>query len=327
MTSMLLILSFLMKHGITADAFADLLVLVELHCISPNIFKKTTKLFTQFFKELRSPVEFHYYCTHGHCLTYLGQKLPDVCPTCLQDLTNKKNYSYFVVVPIAYQLQSLFSSKYICRWVVIHEVWRFNCTAHFNQKSSNFFFKSGGSLLQDILTLKASHKRKKDPGICDVLDGRLYKEYFNSDGFIRGSSPQKNEVHISFQVNTDGVSLFRSSKFAVWPVYLIINEIPPNYRWTILSNFSLYNRDVSKKLNCQSVKTFKLLKLESALFYCVMPKFRWCSLHHPQSAKFAGIWHLVTSLIQIHVHVYLHAPVKNENNVLLTIDASISLEF
>lgn len=132
-----------------------------------------------------------------------------------------------------------------------------------------FFFKSGGSLLQDILTLKASHKRKKDPGICDVLDGRLYKEYFNSDGFIRGSSPQKNEVHISFQVNTDGVSLFRSSKFAVWPVYLIINEIPPNYRWTIVSNFSLYNRDVSKKINCQSVEAFKLLKLESALFYCV----------------------------------------------------------
>ena len=72
-----------------------------------------------------------------------------------------------------------------------------------------FLFYSGGSLLQDKLTLKASYKRKKDPGICDVLDGKLYKEYFNSDGFIRGTSPQKNEVHISFQVNTDGVSLFR----------------------------------------------------------------------------------------------------------------------
>ena len=110
MTSMLLILSFSMKHGITTNAFADLLVLVELHCISPNIFKKTTKLFTQFFKELRSPVEFHYYCTQVNCLSYLGQKLPDVCPTCIQGLTNKKTYSYFVVVLIAYQLQSLFSS-------------------------------------------------------------------------------------------------------------------------------------------------------------------------------------------------------------------------
>lgn len=97
-------------------------------------------------------------------------------------------------------------------------------------KPNLFLFYSGGSLFQVILTLKASHKRKKNPGISDVLDGRLYKEYFNSDGFFKGSSPLKNEVHISFQVNTDGVSLFRSSKFAVWPVYLIINEIPPNCR-------------------------------------------------------------------------------------------------
>lgn len=33
--------------------------------------------------------------------------------------------------------------------------------------------------------------------------------------------------NISFIVNTDGVAIFRSSKRSLWPVSLVLNELPP----------------------------------------------------------------------------------------------------
>ena len=38
----------------------------------------------------------------------------------------------------------------------------------------------------------------------------------------KGSSPD----NISFLINTDGVPVFKSSKVSIWPLYLIINELP-----------------------------------------------------------------------------------------------------
>ncbi|KXJ13021.1 hypothetical protein AC249_AIPGENE28168 [Exaiptasia diaphana] len=194
MASMLLVLTFSMKHSLTSDALSDLLILVELHCLSPNVFRTTTRLFNAFFKDIRSPIEFHYYCISKSCYTYLSTNPPELCPTCHSSLVGKKNCSYFVVVPIIQQLQALLNN---------------------------------GNLLQDILNYKASHKR--GASITDVLDGNLYKAHFGQDfiGTQKKENKGKKELHISFQINTDGVSLFRSSTFSVWAVYLIINKISP----------------------------------------------------------------------------------------------------
>ena len=56
--------------------------------------------------------------------------------------------------------------------------------------------------------------------IQDVYDGKEYKR----NGFPKGVGD------ISFIVNTDGVAVFRSSKKALWPVWLVINELPPTER-------------------------------------------------------------------------------------------------
>lgn len=72
---------------------------------------------------------------------------------------------------------------------------------------------------------------RKTKDIRDVVDSKLYQEVFDGSHF-RGT-PQKvreSEVHISFQFNTDGVSLFRSKCFSVWPLFLTINEVPPSLR-------------------------------------------------------------------------------------------------
>ncbi|XP_070549520.1 uncharacterized protein [Ptychodera flava] len=65
------------------------------------------------------------------------------------------------------------------------------------------------------------------------MDGLLYREHFSDDGFFHNTSSQhkKTELHLSFQMNFDGVALFRSSKFSIWPVYYSVNELPPKDRY------------------------------------------------------------------------------------------------
>lgn len=55
--------------------------------------------------------------------------------------------------------------------------------------------------------------------IQDVYDGEIYQKLFNS-GFL------KDKNNLSFAMNTDGVAIFKSSKISMWPVYLLVNELP-----------------------------------------------------------------------------------------------------
>lgn len=90
---------------------------------------------------------------------------------------------------------------------------------------------SDGTLIQHIKDYKSSVEKRDDRYLSDITDGRLYKERFQRDGYFQGSTPlEKEQLHISFQMNTDGVSLFRSSNFSIWPVYFVINELPPHLR-------------------------------------------------------------------------------------------------
>ena len=82
-------------------------------------------------------------------------------------------------------------------------------------------------------SILSQDKNRNQVLLKDVFDGRLYKKHFGEDGFFRGSSTQdkKTQIHLSLQINTDGVAVFRSSKFSIWPVYFIVNELPPNCRY------------------------------------------------------------------------------------------------
>ena len=64
------------------------------------------------------------------------------------------------------------------------------------------------------------HREKKNRNnVEDIYDGVLYKNLWKK-GIL--SSPD----NISFLMNTDGVPVFKSSKVSIWPLYLIINELP-----------------------------------------------------------------------------------------------------
>lgn len=62
--------------------------------------------------------------------------------------------------------------------------------------------------------------------IVDIYDGQIYnrlKQEFEN-GFNCGSI-------FSLSINTDGISFANGTDLQVWPIYLIINEIPISDRF------------------------------------------------------------------------------------------------
>ncbi|XP_034025332.1 uncharacterized protein LOC117509727 [Thalassophryne amazonica] len=62
----------------------------------------------------------------------------------------------------------------------------------------------------------------RETNINDIVHGKLYKNLLH-DGIIGPSD-------LSLLFNTDGVSIFKSSNFSVWPLFATVNEIPPHMR-------------------------------------------------------------------------------------------------
>ena len=85
----------------------------------------------------------------------------------------------------------------------------------------------------EMLHYRTSRKKKCKHNIEDIFDGALYKNHFDSKGYFYGTSTaaRRKEIHLSLMVNTDGVSIFRSSNFGLWPLYFVINELPPEKRY------------------------------------------------------------------------------------------------
>ena len=58
--------------------------------------------------------------------------------------------------------------------------------------------------------------------VRDVYDGR---EYAKHKRFL--SEPG----NVSLLLNTDGIKMFNSSGIDLWPIWLVVNELPPNERY------------------------------------------------------------------------------------------------
>ena len=73
---------------------------------------------------------------------------------------------------------------------------------------------------QDVVNKRMENRET----IEDFPDGILYKEFVNS----LPHNERDNFVTVTF--NSDGVPVFESSKFSMWPIQLIINELPVKVR-------------------------------------------------------------------------------------------------
>lgn len=106
--SMLLIVTFAVRHAISGVALCDLLTLIELHCLLHNCCTNTTKLLREFFNKLKSLIQLHYCCSF--CQEYFGTDKPTRCTNtvCLLDFTMTGSQLHcFIVIPFVNQLQAI----------------------------------------------------------------------------------------------------------------------------------------------------------------------------------------------------------------------------
>ncbi len=99
--------------------------------------------------------------------------------------------------------------------------------------------------------LKEQSTQARNPNvICDVYDG---KEYLRYHDFL--SKPE----NLSLVFNTDGVALFRSSQVSIWPIWILINELPPSQRSARDCVYIISCQNYLKYLNFRFLKNMLLV--------------------------------------------------------------------
>eukprot|EP00733_Pompholyxophrys_punicea_P000815 Pompholyxophrys_punicea_v1_NODE_304_length_2319_cov_4.614841.p1 type:complete len:146 gc:universal NODE_304_length_2319_cov_4.614841:1618-1181(-) len=81
--------------------------------------------------------------------------------------------------------------------------------------------KYADSKFYSHLNYKLKRKQQSPDAIEDIFDGEYYKQIPDLVNF--GS--------IAVGLNTDGVPLFKKSKFSIWPIFLVFYHLPPNIRY------------------------------------------------------------------------------------------------
>lgn len=76
---------------------------------------------------------------------------------------------------------------------------------------------------KESLSYKETRSKKNADNIEDVYDAKNYKD----------AEKKFKEfcTNITMMFNTDGMQVFTSNSFSLWPFYLVINELPPNKRF------------------------------------------------------------------------------------------------
>ena len=161
----------------------------------------------------------------------------------LQDLSlfNLKT-SAVPIEPVIYDICKVCSTLFPLDEDVIH-CQRLGCTGKrykgassqhgMRQRISYFACLPLQEQLNDILSApgvfesmeKYRNQCEKEDGITDILNGSLYQELRKPGHFLSHPS------NFSLIFNTDGVPLYSSSGVSIWPVYLVINELPPKQRF------------------------------------------------------------------------------------------------
>ncbi|MES9883288.1 MAG: DUF1258 domain-containing protein, partial [Sedimenticola sp.] len=170
---------------------ADLLTLINLFMLNENPVFRSLYRFKKVFQNFGSRFTKHYYC--NICNTPVSENVP-ICPNgaSLEDLSKKGSKNYFLELSVVTQLENLFSR----------------------------------SEFRDGLMHRHERTKRQSDNIEDVYDSEMYKTLSSPGGPL--SKPFEN--NISFTLNTDGVPIFKSSTFSIWPIFLMVNELPYKMR-------------------------------------------------------------------------------------------------
>ena len=187
--TIVLVVLFTIKYNLAADAIGHLRSLLSLILPAGHILPTTLNNVKNYFRNIRNPLVFHYYCSF--CLTYVSQ--------------NKNTETLFPNGGCLKDLTAKGALSYFIEIPIIHQL-------------RTFFSRKG---FYEEIQHRFSRGKNSDDTITDVYDGVLHKE-------LCEKRILNSKDNISFIMNTDNVPVFKLSKVSIWPIFMIINELPYN---------------------------------------------------------------------------------------------------
>ena len=64
--------------------------------------------------------------------------------------------------------------------------------------------------------------------LTDIFDGEIYAKFRQEENRLNHYNQS-----FTFSIFTDGISVCKKSMKTIWPIFLVINEIPIEYRFAI----------------------------------------------------------------------------------------------
>lgn len=109
--SVLLIMTLAIRHKLTGEALADVIKLVDLHCIqgTQSSSVKTSRELKSYFVNPKQKVNL-IYC--NPCFDMLTTER-SVCPVCCKELNLPSDEKYFLILPIEDQLSKFLAREFI----------------------------------------------------------------------------------------------------------------------------------------------------------------------------------------------------------------------
>jgi len=189
----LMLVSLALRHSLTKQSIKDIIILLET-CAGRKI-PVTDYTINKAFTVPDNVVQYTFYCSQ--------------CQNGLIEAKQKseiKNQNILCVSCQSNNLISLKSEKYFL-------------TIDLQYQFKTFLENSEIQYLLDEHQKKSSDTSLDNDNMADIHDANLYK------------SLKTKGYDLTFNWNTDGAPVFISSKCSMWPVQLIINELPPTQRF------------------------------------------------------------------------------------------------
>lgn len=195
--ALLLLLVYVVTAGLTWTQIEGLLVLVN-QLLGETVFPQTKYKFRKLWKDKMDVVKLHYFCQLCH------RHLSDSSQSCRSALLK-------CTCPEAKEtkVKDIISAG------------SFFMMFNLRQQITDMLTVIGDALFKNLKRLESE---SYIPGhYSDITDGNLYRS-------IRRQLGMKwSDITLTF--NTDGAAVFKSSKSSVWPLQVLINELPVQLRW------------------------------------------------------------------------------------------------
>lgn len=181
-------------------------------------FAITHKLTGAALKDLLSLIDIH--CLIPHPLIKSLYKFKQYFMSLKNPL--RKHY-YCPKCTIAISTNDVACSNSKCDQQFTHQEMPFFLELSIEDQLKSLFNRKG---FYNGLSHRFNRVKHNPNNIEDIYDGHRYRELMKPGNFL--DTPE----NISFTWNTDGIPVFKSSKFSIWPLYFVINELPLQKRWS-----------------------------------------------------------------------------------------------